>query len=402
MNELSHASAAPRSHVRAADAGRRPTGGSSSGGFLLHAVFIALSLAALLWVLLSVHPGTGSAAVTGQKSVFDASARVDRFVTNAAGTALDGIAVIKKVYTIPETDLVAPRPNEAMFGETTDPAVIQAVIDSAGELLDGQELIWSPDIDFMEGSVMRYYCDDTILAICWKEGIDHCAVSFCEIKVAHGSQLRRALAGNSYGSSVQLRASDMAKTANAVVAINGDFYDYRRLGITVYQRKVYRVMPAKVESCFFTADGDMLFSHMKELGGDGEAQAFVNEHDVVFGVAFGPILVENGELRQVRDYPVGEPNNQYSRSIIAQKDKLHYLLMTIGQEGAYTHRTTINEAAKIIHARGVQSAYTLDGGQTSTLVFRGEPFNRVDWDFERTMSDIIYFATAIPEEEWQS
>jgi hypothetical protein len=50
----------------------------------------------------------------------------------------------------------------------------------------------------------------------------------------------------------------------------------------------------------------------------------------------------------------------------------------------------------------VKNAYTLDGGQTSTLVFRDEPFNRVDWDFERTMSDIIYFATAVPEEEWQS
>ena len=374
----------------------------SLGSLLLHLLLIALSLLALGWVLLNLHPETGSVTARSQAVRFDAAGRVDRFVTNAAGDALEGIAVIKKVYTIPEEDLVAPKPNEACYGETSDPAVIQAVIDSAAPLLEGQELVWNPDIEFMEGSVMRYYCDDTILVICWKEGVDRCAVSFAEVKIAHGSQLRRALAGNSYGSSVQLRASDMARTANAVVAINGDFYDYRRLGITVYQRKVYRVVPNKVESCFFTADGDMLFSHMKELAGEGEAQRFVEDNDVVFGIAFGPILVENYELRQVDDYPVGEPNNQYSRSVIAQKDKLHYLLMTMGQEGVYTHRAQINDVAKIIHARGVKNAYTLDGGQTSTLVFRDEPFNRVDWDFERTMSDIIYFATAVPEEEWQS
>ena len=76
--------------------------------------------------------------------------------------------------------------------------------------------------------------------------------------------------------------------------------------------------------------------------------------------------------------------------------------MTLGQEGRYTHRTTVNETAQIILARGVRNAYTLDGGQTATLVFHGATFNRVDWDNERTMSDIIYFATAIPEEEWQT
>ena len=28
------------------------------------------------------------------------------------------------------------------------------------------------------------------------------------------------------------------------------------------------------------------------------------------------------------------------------------------------------------------------------MIFNGSTFNRVDWDSERTMSDIIYFATA--------
>ena len=47
----------------------------------------------------------------------------------------------------------------------------------------------------------------------------------------------------------------------------------------------------------------------------------------------------------------------------------------------------------------MQKAYNLDGGQTSEIIMNGEPINHIDFGFERTVSDIIYFATAIPNEE---
>ena len=52
-----------------------------------------------------------------------------------------------------------------------------------------------------------------------------------------------------------------------------------------------------------------------------------------------------------------------------------------------------------MYIKGCQKAYELDGGQTSILIMNGEAINHVDWGNERTMSDIIYFATAIPEDE---
>ncbi len=376
---------------------------SSSLRALWLLLFVPLGLAALLLLALYVHPVTGTAVQTAETSrQTDLGRRVEQSLAGFASDALEGLVPVKKFYTIEENAATAPAPNPALFGETEDPAEVQAVVERASALLEGQELVWNPDIERMPGTKICYYCDDTILVICWKESIEHGAANFAEVKIADGSQLRRMIAGGSYGSSVQLYASDMAKTANAVVAINGDFYTYRRLGITAWQRKVYRAVPNKVESAFFTSSGDMLFSHAGELASTEEAQRFVDENDVVFAVAFGPILVEDGELRQVYSYPIGEVDAQYSRSVIAQKDTLHYLLLTMGQEGASTHRVSTNKLAEIIHERGVKNAYTLDGGQTATLVFRDAPFNRVDWDTQRAMSDIIYFATAIPEEEWQS
>lgn len=367
----------------------------------LRTVLAVIAAASMLWALVNLHPDTAKTASVGpgtRKTKFDMAERMNVFTANAASDALSDLVYIPKVYTIPENDLVAPKPNPSGFGETDDPAVIEALIERSAELLDGQELIWNRDIVRFEGSKMRYYCDDTLLVITWKELRDNSVLTMAEIKMADGSQLRRALAGNSYGSGVRMKATDMANAVNAVIAINGDFYDYRQLGITAYQRQLYRNNPALVDTAFFTAGGDMLFSHRGELMGEGEAQAFIERNDVVFAVAFGPILVEDGQAVQTLSYPVGEIVNQYSRAAIAQKDHLHYLLMTAGQEKNYIRRPTTNELAGYLAAWGVQRAYNLDGGQTATIAMQGTTVNRVDWDNERTMSDIIYFATAQPGE----
>ena len=118
---------------------------------------------------------------------------------------------------------------------------------------------------------------------------------------------------------------------------------------------------------------------------------------MVFSAAFGPIMVENGELQDLSGgYAIGDFNIPRSRSVIAQKDELHYLLLNLNWGAG---AATMPEVAQIIYDKGVQSAYNLDGGQTAVLVLNGETFNRVDYGAERTMSDIIYFATAIPEDE---
>ena len=380
--------------------------GAPLGMTLLTILLILLSALCLRWLLFSIHSDAGvqkKSAPTGvamqeKTGKADFAGTLEVFANNSASDALSDLVFIKKIYKIPENDLVAPKPDDSKFGVTVDPDEVQAVVDSAAELLEGQELIWNRNIERMENSTMRYYCDETIFAVTWKEGIGGSAVTFAEIVIADGSQLRRALSGNSFGSGIRLKATDMAIAANAVIGINGDFYDNRQIGLSVYQRKICRNRGTALDCCFFTASGDMLMTHHGELVTDEDVEQYLKDNDVVFGVSFGPILVENGELQTIYSYPVGEIDAYYSRAAIAQKGERHYLLMTIGQEGNYTQRCQINMAAQIIYSKGVDSAYALDGGQTATMVMQGTTVNRVDWDEERTMSDIIYFATALPEE----
>ena len=46
-------------------------------------------------------------------------------------------------------------------------------------------------------------------------------------------------------------------------------------------------------------------------------------------------------------------------------------------------------------------AYALDGGQTAAIVMNDQLINKVSYGAQRKISDIIYFATAIPEDEWE-
>ena len=378
---------------------------------LIGAALALLALLLIVWVAGHVHPeitsvsavpsspalpGVGDPAVSGTAQALND--RFALFVENEVHiSALEDITFIRRRYSIPESTVVAPQPDPALFGETDDPNVVQAVVDSAAALLDGQTLAWNKDIAFMPGSTIRYYCDETILAIAWKEALGNSAVSFGEIKTADGSQIRRYIANNSYGSDVQLYASDMARDVNAVIALNGDFYAFRKMGVTVYQRQLYRNEGKNLDTCFVSANGDLVFARRGELQSDADTKRFMDEHDVVFSLSFGPILVENGVLQSPESYgsyPIGEINNIYSRSGIGQLGERHYLIATLGEQGPYNTRAQLYTFAGYLAAKGCESAYALDGGQTAVMIFDGKPFNRVDWDSERTMSDIVYFATA--------
>ena len=150
---------------------------------------------------------------------------------------------------------------------------------------------------------------------------------------------------------------------------------------------------------FVTDQGDFLFWHRLQEATPDQMRAYIAENNILFSIAFGPVLVENGELQVCDWYPAGEINSGYSRAGIGQKDHLHYFYMSLNHSAEKEARWTVNHFGERMFERGLQQAYCLDGGQTSEIVWRGAPFNYIDFGGEREVSDIIYFATAIPETE---
>lgn len=316
---------------------------------------------------------------------------------NILNNYLSENSIIKKIYRI-EKGQPVPAPAEERRGSVaaTEAEKINTLIDYSNQigLSNNQSFVFNTGANFYPGSQINYYCDETILAICWQEVINGSVCTFTEVKVGDASQLRRKLAGDSYGSGRLMYLSELYNQSNAVVAMNADFYSFRNLGVTCFEGQIRRTEET-LDLMFIDSNGDFLFLPRKLGKTTEDYQQYVDEHGVDFSLAFGPILIENGELKELGAYPIGETTTRYSRACICQVDSLHYLYCQVGHYAGY-HVATIQEMGQIISSKNVKQAYELDGGQTGEVVMNGNIINHIDFGSERTVSDMIYFATALP------
>lgn len=356
----------------------------------LLAVFSCVLTVLILMVVLG-RGGSVSGSQTGESVRMGMMEKYDKYVTNTISDALEGVLSIDKVYWLSDEDTVAPKPDPEKYGETTDPADLATVIEAAQSLLDGQELLFHTDVEIPEGSKIKFYLDETILAITWKEQVGRTVFTFSEVKIAHASQFRRFLSDGEYGSGVLYTTTEMAKSVNAVTAASGDYYSYRPFGNTVYNGVVRRAGDRLLDTCYVDKNGDLLFTYMGELVNKEDVERFVEEHGVRFSLAFGPVMVLDGEVKAEYSYSIGEVGDQYSRAALCQQGKLHYVTVSANRKGL-----TVVGFAEYLLGRGVKTAYALDGGQTASIVTGDELMNDVDYGGERDISDIIYFATALP------
>lgn len=359
-------------------------------------VSLSLTVKAFQWGVLRVGiPGDASGGNSFSAALLD---QYDRHMTNEISTALEGVLDIEKVYWLNDSELIAPKPDPSKFGKSTNPAELQWLLDEAAEILEGQPTLFHTGITLYPGSEITYYLDETIFSISWREWIDEVVYTFSEVKIAHASQFRRFLADGEYGSEKQYYCTQMAETVNAVTASNADFYKYRTYGTVIYNGQVYRAN-GRVDTCCIDDKGEMIFIHRGEINTQEEAEAFVKEHNIRFSISFGPIMIEDGKNVVPRQYGVGQIWEPYSRAGLGYLGERHYLLATAGFGEYRSEMPTVWKFANQLLAYGCEKAYTLDGGQTATIVSNNELMNIPDYGTQRTVSDIIYFATAVPDGE---
>ena len=316
-------------------------------------------------------------------------------------------------HVIPEGATEGPEPDPASFGSISldEPEKALAVLDRARELgllREDETVIFDPKVDFYRGADrqdIEYYLDETILVICWKEVVDGCTCSYAEIRIAEPSQLRRKLAYDSFDPAQRLFLTEMHAQTHAVLSLNADFYQNRDVGLMVYDRTLYRypeyaygslyTFSNCLETCLVDSKGDF---HYTDLGQEFSREAFeqyLQENDILFSLAFGPVLIRDGVVQDCTWYPVGEVLQIYSRAGIGIVDDLHYLYMSLNHAPEKAGSWTVNQFARHFGEKAVRTAYCLDGGQTGEMVFQGRPYAHMDFGEERRVSDCIYFVTGL-------
>ena len=326
----------------------------------------------------------------------------DTFTQTLYTAAVEGTAYVPIHYKIEENALAGPVPAESGFLETQDPAEIQALLETpkARALIGDQSLAWNPGIAFLPGSSLYAYLDESLLVLVWQEETSLAVGTYSEVFIADGSQLRRRIAGDAFENFEFETTSAFAAKTNAVLALGGDFYHHgRSCGVVVYQRGIYRFEPYTCDCCYITSQGDMLFSYRGAFENQEQAQRFVEENDVLFSLCFGPVLIDDGQDMTPDNYPWGEINSNYARSVLGMLGEKRYLTININcQMPDHYYLVTLRQAADAAIAKGCVKAYALDGGQTATTVFHGQLINPVQFGWEKQISDVIYFASAIPNE----
>ena len=367
----------------------------------LKAIVAVISILLVLFILSVICLGSSFGGLGEGLTALgiNTNERLGIFANHTISQALDGLIPVEKVYVLNDSDIVAPEPDQAAFGSTKDPTSLQWMINKVHHRLNGEDLFFKTDAPLLKDSSVHYYFDDTIAAFTWKQVFHSAVYTFSEVKINHPSQFRRFLSDGKYGSDKQYLTSQMASSVNAVVASAGDFYKYRSRGLVVYNGKVERFNGTTLDSCFINDKGDLLLSKAGELQTPEDLEKYIADNHVRFSLCFGPILIEDGKTVTPRSYPLGEIGGTYSRAAICQLGELHYLLVTANDEGRYANFPTLFRFADTLAAQGIQHAYALDGGQTATIVMNDQVINHVSYGAERYISDIVYFATAMPETE---
>lgn len=236
------------------------------------------------------------------------------------------------------------------------------------------------------------YSDGNISVNLTEKTVNETQVYVADITLSSSDYLKTALAQNSYGTNVTAKTSVTAAENNAILAVNGDYYGANSSGYVIRNGVVYRDSVREDASNGDLAiykDGSFKIIYEDQVSADQLVQ-----DGVVNLLAFGPSLVENGEISVDTNTEVGQAMSSNPRTAIGIINENHYIIVVSDGRTAESKGLSLYQMAEVMKSYGVKTAYNLDGGGSSTLYFNGQVINKPTTGgskiSERAVSDIVY------------
>ncbi|WP_308687787.1 phosphodiester glycosidase family protein [uncultured Streptococcus sp.] len=236
------------------------------------------------------------------------------------------------------------------------------------------------------------YSDGNISVTLTEKTVNETQIYVADITLSSSDYLKTALAQNSYGTNVTAKTSVTAAENNAILAVNGDYYGANSSGYVIRNEVVYRDSVREEASNGDLAiykDGSFKIIYEDQVSADQLVQ-----DGVVNLLAFGPSLVENGEISVDTNTEVGQAMSSNPRTAIGIIDENHYIIVVSDGRTSESKGLSLYQMAEVMKSYGVKTAYNLDGGGSSTLYFNGQVINKPTTGgskiSERAVSDIVY------------
>ena len=245
-----------------------------------------------------------------------------------------------------------------------------------------------PPIEFLNNDTT--YQDENI-SISISQYIENdTSIYVADVQVSSAEFLKTAFAYDTYGKNITAKTSEIAAANNAILAINGDFYGTHNSGYVIRNGVLYRDIPRdNTDFLCIMADGSFFITTSAEYSAQdlldmGTWQCFM----------FGPRLIENGAVTVDENSEVARAMASNPRTAIGIIDNLHYLFVVSDGRTSDSDGLSLSELAWFMQSLGAQTAYNLDGGGSSTMVFNGNLINNPTTSGrsikERSVSDIVY------------
>ena len=236
------------------------------------------------------------------------------------------------------------------------------------------------------------YSDDNISVTLTENTVSNTQVYIADVTVSSSEYLKTAFAQNTYGNNVTAKTSETAANNNAILAVNGDYSGANTTGYVIRNGVVYRDTVREDSS-----NGDLAIykdGSFKIIYEDQVSADQLVKDGVVNLLAFGPSLVENGEIVVDTNSEVGQSMSSNPRTAIGIIDENHYIIIVSDGRTSESEGLSLYQMAEIMKSYGVKTAYNLDGGGSSTLYFNGQVINKPTTNgntiSERSVSDIVY------------
>ena len=277
----------------------------------------------------------------------------------------------------------------------------------------GDELVSNPEwvlpLDFTPGQkpnedlyTENTYEDESIrVRLEQQEMEDGTKMFVAYVQISDPSQLRTGVANPEKPQSTRTKTvGTMAKNYNAVIALNGDNYTDKPDKTTFEYRMTKRIRSKsnKQKDILIIDDQGDFHLFVKSQGlKDFPNQLKKEGKKLVNAFTFGPALVKDGELLELNTNYGYNPGGREPRAAIGQMGPLSYVMVII-QTQDRDGKTGMSQGklAEFMYNLGCVQAFNLDGGNSAEMVFGPQTIKGSPGGDERTLSDIIYFATLQP------
>ena len=236
------------------------------------------------------------------------------------------------------------------------------------------------------------YKDENISINLTETTVNETQVYVADVTVSSSEYLKTAFAQNSFGTNVTAKTSVTAAENDAILAVNGDYYGANSSGYVIRNGVVYRDTVRENSN-----NGDLAIykdGSFKIIYEDQISAEQLVKDGVVNLLAFGPALVENGEIAVGKNQEVGQAMASNPRTAIGIIDENHYIIVVSDGRTSESEGLSLYQLAEVMKSYGAKIAYNLDGGGSSTLYFNGQVINKPTTGgnkiSERAVSDIVY------------